>query len=89
MPGTFDGFRKQTLMCRADATDAPGQNLSAFGYKMTQEFSVLEINICNFFRAKLAYSFAPNTKPSLTWHSSQPFYRSTVEGSGVFRSDPC
>jgi hypothetical protein len=75
MPGTFDGFCKQSLMCRADATDAPGQYLSAFGDKVAQEFSVLKIYIGNLFRAKLAYPFAPNTKPSLTWHSSQPFYR--------------
>jgi hypothetical protein len=75
MPGTFDGFREQALMRRADAADAPGQYLSAFGDKVPQELSVLKIDIGNLFRAKFAYSFAPDTKPSLTWHSSQPFYR--------------
>ncbi|MBP1624816.1 MAG: hypothetical protein H6Q07_2836 [Acidobacteria bacterium] len=75
MPGTFDGFREQTLMRRADSTDSPGQYLSAFGDEMAQEFSVLEIYVCYFFGAKLAHPFAPDTEPSLTWHSSQPFYR--------------
>jgi hypothetical protein len=75
MPGTFDSFRKQTLMRRADAADTPGQYLSAFGDKMAQELCILKIDICNLLRAKLADSLAPNTKPSLTWHNSQPFYR--------------
>lgn len=75
MPGAFNGFRKQALMRRADATDPSGQYLSPFGNKMTQKFPILEIDIRDFFRAELAYSFAPNTEPSWTWHSSQPFYR--------------
>jgi len=68
MSGTFDGFRKQALMRRADSTDSPGQNLSSFGDKMTQELSIFKIDIGNFLSAKLADSLAPNTKPSWTWH---------------------
>jgi|PlaIllAssembly_1097288.scaffolds.fasta_scaffold1277501_2 hypothetical protein len=75
MPGTFDGFREQTLMRRADSTDSPGQYLSAFGDKVAQEFPVLKIYVGDFLGAKLAHSFAPDIEPSLTWHNSQPFYR--------------
>ena len=74
MPGPFDGFRKQALMYRADSTDSPGQNFPPFGNKMAEEFSVLEIDICNFFGAKFADSLTPNTETLLTWHSSLPFY---------------
>ncbi len=74
MSGTFDGFRKQALMRRADSTDSPGQNLSSFGNEVTKELSIFKVNIGNLFRAKLAYSLAPNAKPSWTWHSSSPFY---------------
>jgi hypothetical protein len=74
MSGTFDGFRKQALVRRADSTDSPGQNLSSFGDEVTQELSIFEIDIGDFLSAKLAYSFTPNTKPSWTWHSSSPFY---------------
>jgi len=75
MPGAFDGFRKQALMRRADSTDSPGQYLSPFGNKVTEELSVLEIDVSDFFRAKLTDSLAPNAEPSWTWHSSSPFYR--------------
>jgi hypothetical protein len=75
MSGTFDGFRKQALMCRADSTDSPGQYLSPFRDKVTEELPIFEIDIGNFLRAKLAHSLAPNTEPSWTWHSSSPFYR--------------
>ena len=75
MPGTFDGFRKQALMRRADSTDSPGQYLSPFGNEVTEELSILKVDIGNLLRAKLAHSLAPNTKPSWTWHSSSPFYR--------------
>ncbi len=74
MSGTFNGFRKQALMRRADSTDSSGQYLSPFGYEMTQELSVFEINIGDLLRAEFAYSLAPNTEPSWTWHSFQPFY---------------
>lgn len=74
MSGTFDGLRKQALMCRADSTDSPGQYLSPFGDEVTEEFPVLEIYICNFLSAEFAYSLAPNTETSLTWHSYLPFY---------------
>jgi len=67
--GAFDGLRKQALMRRADSTDPPGQNLSTFGDKMPEELSVFEIDVCDFFRAKLADSFAPNTEPFWTWHN--------------------
>ena len=77
MPGAFDGLREQALVRRAHAADSPRQYLSAFGNKMAQEFSVFEIDIRNFFRAKFAHSFAPDTEPSLTWHSFQPFYMGT------------
>jgi hypothetical protein len=73
MPGPLDGLRKQALMRRADSADSPRQYLSPFGNKMAEELSVFEINVSDFFRAKLAHSLAPNTKPSLTWHFSQPF----------------
>ena len=69
MPGAFDGLRKQALMRRADSTDPPGQNLSPFGDKVTEELSVFKIDIGDFFRAKFAYPFAPNTESSWTWHS--------------------
>jgi hypothetical protein len=85
MPGALNGFRKQTLMRRADSTDSPGQYFPAFGNKVAQKFSILEIDIGYFFRAKFTYSFASNSEPFLTWHSSQPFY---LEGSGVFSSRP-
>jgi hypothetical protein len=74
MSGTFDGFRKQALMRRADSTNPPGQYLSSFGDEVTKELSIFKIDIGNFFSAKLAYSLAPNTEPSWTWHSSSPFY---------------
>jgi hypothetical protein len=80
VPGTFDGFRKQALVRRADPTDSPWQYFPAFGNKMAQEFSVLEIDIGYFFRAKFADSFASDSEPFLTWHSSQPF---CLEGSSV------
>ena len=81
MPGALNGFRKQALMSRADSTDSPRQYFPAFGNKVAQKFSVLEIDIGNFFRAKFTYSFASNSEPFLTWHSSQPFY---LEESGIF-----
>jgi hypothetical protein len=74
MSGTFDGFRKQALMRRADSTDSPGQYLSPFGDEMTEELSIFKVDIGNFFSAEFADSFAPNAKPSRTWHSSSPFY---------------
>jgi hypothetical protein len=73
VPGALDGFRQQSLMHRADSTDSPGQYLSSFGNEMAKEFSVLEINISNFFGAKFADSFAPDTEPLWTWHSSSAF----------------
>jgi hypothetical protein len=81
MPGALNGFRKQALMRRADSTDSPWQYFPTFGNKVAQKFSVLKIDIGYFFRAKFAYSFASNSEPFLTWHSSQPFY---LEGSSVF-----
>jgi hypothetical protein len=74
MPGTFDGFRKQALMRRADSTDSPGKYLAPFRDKMTEELSIFKVDIGNFFRAEFANSFAPNAEPSRTWHSSSPFY---------------
>jgi hypothetical protein len=71
--GTFNGFRKQALMCRADSTDSPGQDFSPLGDKMTEEFSILKIYIGDFFRAEFTNSLAPNTESSWTWHSSLPF----------------
>jgi hypothetical protein len=76
MSGTLNGFCKQALMCRADSADSPGQYLSPFGDKMTKKLCILKINIRNFLGAELANSLAPNTEPSLTCHSFQPFYRS-------------
>ncbi len=74
MSGAFNGFRKQALMRRADSADSPGQYLSPFGDEMAQELSVFKIDIGDLFRAEFAYSFAPNTEPSWTWHNSSPFY---------------
>jgi hypothetical protein len=74
--GAFDGLRKQALVRRADSTDSPGQDLSPFRDKMAEEFSVFKIDVCNLFRAKFAYSLAPNTKSFWTWHNEWPFYRS-------------
>ena len=69
MPGTFNGFRKQTLMRRADSAYSPGQYFPPFGDEMAEELSVFKIDICDFFRAEFAYSFAPNAEPSWTWHN--------------------
>ncbi len=69
MSGAFDGLRKQALMRRADSTDPPGQYLSTLGNKMTEELSVFEIDISDFFRAKFANSLAPDTESFWTWHS--------------------
>jgi hypothetical protein len=80
MPGTFDGFRKQALMRRADSTDSPGQDLPTLGDEMTEELSIFKVDIGNFFRAEFADSLAPNTEPSRTWHSSSPFY---IWGPGI------
>jgi hypothetical protein len=68
MSGTFDGFRQQSLVRRADTADPPGQNLSSFGNKMAQELAIFEIDISNLFSTKLADSLAPNTEPLWTWH---------------------
>jgi hypothetical protein len=73
VPGAFNGFRQQSLMNRADSTYSPGQYLSPFGNEMAKEFSVLEIYISNFLRAKFAHSFAPNAEPFWTWHNSSAF----------------
>lgn len=75
MSGPFDGLRKQALMRRADSADPPGQDLSPFGDEMAEELSVFKIDVCNFFRAKFADSFAPDTEPFWTWHNQWPFYR--------------
>ncbi len=75
MPGTFDGFRKQALMRRAHSTDPPGQYLSPLRDEMTEELSIFEIDISDFFRAEFADSFAPDTESSWTWHNKWPFYR--------------
>ena len=80
MPGAFDGFRQQALMRRADSADSPGKDFSPLGNKMTEELSVFEINIGDFFSTKFAHSLAPNTKPSWTWHNEWPFYRN---GPGI------
>ena len=85
MSGAFDSLRKQALMRRADSADSPGKYLSPFGNEMTQELSVFEIDIGDFFSAELADSFAPNTEPSWTWHSVCPFYRI---GPGMTASVP-
>jgi hypothetical protein len=69
MPGPLDGLRKQALMRRADSADPPGQYLSPLGDKMTEELSVFEIDISDFFCAKFTYPFAPDTESSWTWHS--------------------
>jgi hypothetical protein len=74
MPGTFYSLREQALMRGADSADSPRQYLSPFGDKMIEKLCVFEINIGNFFRAELAYSFAPNTESFRTWHRSWPFY---------------
>jgi hypothetical protein len=85
MSGTLDGLRKQTLMSRADSADSPGQYLSSFGNKMAEEFTVFEINIGDFFSAKLAHAFAPHAEPFWTWHVSWPFYD---EGPGDEAGSP-
>ena len=75
MSGALNGLRQQSLMDRADPTYSPGQNLSPFGNEMAKEFSVLEIYISNFLRAKFAHSFAPDTESFWTWHNSSAFLR--------------
>jgi hypothetical protein len=73
VPGAFNGLRQQSLMDRTDSTYSPGQYLAPFGNEMAKELSVLEIYVCNFFRAKFAYSFTPNTESFWTWHISSAF----------------
>ena len=75
MPGTFNGFREQALMRRANAADSSGKDLSPFRDEMTEQLPVFEIDIGDFFSAEFAYPLAPNTKPSWTWHNKWPFYR--------------
>jgi len=70
MSGTLDGLREQTLMSRADSADSPGQYLSPFGNKMAEEFTVLEVDIGDFFSAELTYPLAPNAESFWTWHIS-------------------
>ena len=68
MSCTFDSLRKQALVGGADPTDSPRQYFSPLGDEMAEKLPVFEIDITDFFRTKLAYPFAPNTKPSWTWH---------------------
>jgi hypothetical protein len=73
VPGPFNGFGKQSLMSGADSTDPSGQYFPPFGDKMTEKFSVFEIDIGYFFGAEFAYSLASNTEPFWTWHNSLAF----------------
>ena len=73
VPRALDSFSELTLMRRADSADSPGENLSALGDKMPQKFPILKVYVRNFFRAELAYSLAPNAKPSLTCHIFSAF----------------
>jgi hypothetical protein len=83
--GAFDGLRKQALMRRADSTDPSWQNLPAFRDEMAEKLSVFEIDVRNFFRAKFADSFTPDTETFWSWHNEWPFYRN---GPGVIESVP-
>lgn len=78
MPGSFDSFRQLALVRRADSADPPGQNLSPFRDKMTEEFRILVIYIGYFFGAKFTHSLAPYTEPLWTCHNYEPF---CLEGS--------
>jgi hypothetical protein len=73
MSGSFDRFREQTLVGRADSADPPGQYFPPFGNEVTEKFPVFEIDIGYFLRAEFAYSLAPNAEPFWTWHSSLAF----------------
>ena len=73
MSGTLDGLRQQSLVRRANPADSPRQNLSPFGDKMAEQLPVFEIDVSYFFSTKLTDSFAPNTEPLWTWHSSLAF----------------
>ena len=86
MPGAFDSLRKQALMRRADSADSPGKYFSPFGNEMTEELSVFEIDIGDFFSAELADSLAPNTESSWTWHYECAFL--PYIGPGMTSSDP-
>ena len=70
MSGPFDRLRQQALMRRADSADSPGQDLSPFGDEVTEELSILKVNIGDLLRAEFTYSLAADTEPSWTWHSS-------------------
>ena len=83
--GALDGFRQLPLMRRADSADPPGQNFPPLRNKMTEELSVFEIDVSDFFRAEFADSFAPNTESSWTWHNKWPFYR---KGPGILNPVP-
>jgi hypothetical protein len=66
--GTFDGFRKLPLMDRTDAADSPRQDLAAFGNEMGKELPILEVDVADFFSAKLADALAFDGKPLWSWH---------------------
>jgi hypothetical protein len=68
VPCAFDSFCKQALVSRADPADSPGQYLPPFRNEVTEELSVLEINIGYFLGAEFADSLAPDTETSWTWH---------------------
>jgi hypothetical protein len=71
--GSFDSFREQSLVWRADSADPSGQNFPPFRNKMTEKFPVFKIDIGYFFRAEFTNSFAPDTEPLWTWHSNLAF----------------
>jgi hypothetical protein len=65
---SLDGFRKLTLMRRANSADSPRKNLSALRNEMFQKFPILKVDVRDFFHAEFTNSLAPNAKPSLPCH---------------------
>jgi len=73
VPGAFDRLGKKSLMRRADSAYPAGEYLPALGNKVSQELSVLEVDISDLLSAELAYSLTPNTESFWSWHGSLTF----------------
>jgi hypothetical protein len=59
MPGALDSLGKKSLMRGTDSAYPAGKDFSAFGNKVPQELSVLEVDIGDLLSAELAYSLTP------------------------------
>ena len=73
MTRALDGFRKLTLMRRADSADSTRKNLSTLRNEVPEKFPILKVDVRNFFSAEFTYSLASNAKPSLPCHIFSAF----------------